>query len=504
MYKCKLAQALAIAAQLGYAGSQTDANAVKAFLIEKNPTVTDEAGKPVDFKNLEIEAEVKAFTLQLTTATPASATASAAGTATTPADLDQKLKAMVDAELKRLGAIKPTHRPGMIQPKDAPIGVKSGEQREYEDRLARGQAFCTSFEAAKGMHLWMQCKAAQAAMDIPALEAANKRFGEWGSQVTDGQKAYDTFTAASAGNSVPDMFQAELIRNVLEYGVYPQLSRVVQMSGPNMIWSQRTGGITGSYPAENVAPSQGTATLNNISLNAKTFQTLQQASKQIIADSGIAMMEWLMAEAAMAIAKQKDDCLIIGNGSGTYAGATGYEYKFGVAAAANSQSVTGGTTADAHTAANLTSMIGLLPQNYRRNSPCFTCSPTMASLVFDRLAESTPGGLTWREHATLGYVRYWRGFPIIENNCMSSVNAASTTNRAGFTANSQIDVLFGDFSRAAFFGELQSMEVELSAPGGAGMLTNSTYVAVRARFDSNVYNCGSTTAAGAVVALWQN
>ncbi len=262
-------------------------------------------------------------------------------------------------------------------------------------------------------------------------------------------------------------------------------------------------GISGAARSQALA-SSFIRKLNNVQLNAKTFQTLQQASKQIIADSGIAMMEWLMAEAAMAIAKQKDDCLLIGNGSGTYAGATGYEYKFGVAAAANSQSVTGGTTADAHTAANLVSLIALLPQNYRRNSPAFTCSPTMASLVFDRLAESTPGGLTWREHATLGYVRYWRGFPIIENNSMSSVNAASTTNRPGFTANSQLDILFGDFSRAAFTGELQSMEVELSAPGGAGMLTNSTYVAVRARFDTNVYNCGSTTAAGAVVALWQN
>lgn len=507
MLTCKVSEAAAIAVDLGYTGDQADPVAVKNFLVEKNPTdVVGPDGAVVDFKTLTIEAATPPVKRKLNvvagTRQTATSTIAAEGTTATPADLNQKIEAIVAQRLAAAGATK-SYKPGMIVPKDAPIGVKSGEQREYEDRLANGKAFCTSYESAKGLHLWLQAKSARAYLDQGTYDSVNKQFGEWASHVTDGQKAYDTFTAASAGNTIPDLFQAELIRNVLDYGIYNQLSRVINMPGPQMNWSQRTGGVTGSYPAENVAPSVSTGTLNNISLNAKTFQVLQQASKQILTDSGIAMMEWIMQEAAMAIAKQKDDVLIIGNASGTYAGATGYEFKYGVTAADTGQSITGGGDATAHTAADLTRVIGRLPQNYRRNSPCWTCSPGMASIIFDRLAETTPGGLTWREHSTLGYVRYWRGFPIIENNCMSSVAVASTTNRTGFTAGDQIDVLFGDFSRAAFFGELQSMEVEVSAPGGAGMLTNSTYVAVRARFDTNIYNVGDSTNAGAVVALWQ-
>lgn len=502
MFKCKLAEALAIAASLGYAGSQTDPAAVKAFLVEKNPAVENSTapGQTVDWKTVEIEGETKRLTLTLTPSLPA--TQAAAGSTATATDIDVLVKAKVADALKAAGLSKPD-RPRMFS-EESIKGVKSGEERMYEDRIKAGDAFCSSYAVAKGMHAWLCAKivAGTPGWDDGGTERAKyqKSLGEWASHVGVDSKAYDTFASTGGSATVPEMFQAELIRNVLDYGVYNRLSRVVPMTGPQLIWAQRTGGVTGSYPLENVAPSVSTGTTNNISLNAKTFQVLQQASNQILADSGVAFMDWIMQEAAMAIAKQKDDVLLIGNASGTYAGATGYEFKYGATATDGGYVVVGGGDATAHTAANLVSCIARLPQNYRAGA-AWTCSPTIASQVFDRLAAATPGGVTWREFEGLGYVRSYLGFPIIENNSMSSVTDANATNRTGFTAGDQIDILFGNFSRASMFGELMGMEIAVDT--SAGFTAYSTYIAARCRFDSNIFNIGTSTTASAVISFWQ-
>jgi HK97 family phage major capsid protein len=207
-----------------------------------------------------------------------------------------------------------------------------------------------------------------------------------------------------------------------------------------------------------------------------------------------------MEEMAYSIAIAEDNAVLVGDGSATYGGMTGFERKYGVTATDGGYVVVGGADATAHTAAQLNTAIGRLP-SYARKNAVWCVHPTIKANVFDRLADSTPGGLTLGELTGFGLVQKWKGIPIIENQSMSSVLDANATNRAGFTAGDQIDILLGDFSRAALFGE--RMQVQLETDMSVGFASYSIAFRGVVRHDVNVHSVGSSTAAGPVISFWQ-
>lgn len=488
MFKCKLADAVAIALALAYTGSQTDAAAVKAFLVEKNPEVIDPATKQkIDFKALEIEAEQKSFTLPITPSAPVAPPLP-------PADESTKLKAMVAEELKRLGVVKP-NRPGAIS--ETQIGsVKSAAERHYENQAKAGKTFFSDYGTALACKHWLGSKVGQWTQQGDVYQHEWKRFNEV-AQI----KAYDTTSSTGGSATVPDLFIPDLIRNVLEYGAARKVGKVIQMGESDVYMPRRTGGLTGTYPNENAAGTASNATYDNVTLHAKTFMVLAQASRQILQDTGIPLMEATMEEIALCVATQEDNAFFTGNGSATYAGMTGFEFKYGVSGDGDAGFVVkGGASADAHTDAEVNKAFARLPQ-YARKRAVITCSPTISSAIFGRLAQSSPGGLTFAEIEGLGWVQKWRGVPIIENNSMSAVTDAAVTARTGFTAGDQIDFLLGDFSRAALIGERLGLEVEMDP--SPGFTSNSVYIRGITRHDVNVHSVGSATAAGPVVSFWQ-
>lgn len=487
MFKCKLADAVAIALALAYTGSQTDPAAVKAFLVEKNPEVIDPATKSrVDFKALEIETEAKSFTLPLTPSTPAAP-------ALPPADEGTKLKAMVAEELKRLGVVKP-NRPGAIS--ETQIGsVKSAAERHYENQAKSGKTFFSDYGTALACKHWLGSKVGQWTQQADTYQHEWKRFNE-----VCQTKAYDTTSTTGGSALVPDLFIPDLIRNVLEFGTARKIAKVIQMGEADVYLPRRTGGLTGTYPNQNTAGTASNATYDNVTLHAKDFMVLCQASRQIMQDTGIPLMEATMEEIALCVATQEDNIYFTGNGSATYAGMTGFEYKYGVTATDGGYVVVGGADATAHTDAQVNAAFARLPQ-YARKRAIITCSPLISSTVFGRLAQSSPGGLTFAEIEGLGWVQKWRGVPIIENNSMSSIPDAASTGRAGFTAGDQIDFLLGDFARAALIGDRLGLEVEMDP--SPGFTSNSVYIRGIVRHDVNVHSVGTSTAAGPVVSFWQ-
>lgn len=487
MFKCKLADAVAIALALAYTGSQSDPAAVKAFLIEKNPEVIDPATKSrVDFKTLEIETEAKSFTLPLTPSAPAAAPLP-------PADEGMKLKAMVADELKRLGVVKP-NRPGAIG--ETQVGtVKSAAERLYDVQAKAGKTFFADYGTALACKHWLGSKIGQFTQQGDTYQHEWKRFNE-----VCQTKAYDTTSTTGGSATVPDLFIPDVIKNVLDYGAARKIGKVIQMGQSDIYIPRRTGGLSMTYPTENSAGTASNATYDNVTLHAKTGMVLCQASRQILDDTGIPLMEEVMDEIARCIATQEDNIFFTGNGSSTYAGMTGFEFKYGATATDGGYVVVGGATADAHTDAQVNNAFGRLPQ-YARKNAVITCSPQMNSTIFGRLAQSSPGGLTFTEIAGMGWVQKWRGVPIIENNSMSSVTDAGATNRTGFTAGDQIDFLIGDFARAALIGDRLGLEVEMDP--SPGFTSYSVYIRGIIRHDIVVHSVGTSTTAGPVVSFWQ-
>jgi HK97 family phage major capsid protein len=466
----------------GYTGAD-DLPAMKSWLETQYDAIEID-GKEVALKDCQLEAPAKKV-LPVTMQQPVE-------------DFDAKLKAMVDERMRLAGHQPEVKRPRLVNPEPEVKSVKSVEQAMYENSIAKGRARFASYESAKAFQLWMAGNIHAARNNPEAYAGAVKAYRDFTDRVWG--KAYASNSQSNGAALVPQGFVPDLIRNVEEYGVARRLAKVIPMPEENIILPRRTGGLTMYYPAQNAAATASTGTYDNVQLTAKTGVVYCTASMQMLQDSGLPFVDLTMEEMAYSIAIAEDNAVLVGDGSATYGGMTGFERKYGVTATDGGYVVVGGADATAHTAAQLNTAIGRLP-SYARKNAVWCVHPTIKANVFDRLADSTPGGLTLGELTGFGLVQKWKGIPIIENQSMSSVLDANATNRAGFTAGDQIDILLGDFSRAALFGE--RMQVQLETDMSVGFASYSIAFRGVVRHDVNVHSVGSSTAAGPVISFWQ-
>lgn len=414
-----------------------------------------------------------------------------------------KVEAAVASRLKRMGLDEPLRRPNLSDDRPERVTVKGTEQRIWETYAKCGHGFFSDYETAKAWHDWVSCTiisankphltqwASEPSVKMNLAEVGQKRWQRF-SEISTSRKAMSTTSPTGGAALVPEIFVPDLIKNVLEYGVARRLARVMQMPGPELILPRRTGGVTIYYPDEGSAPTETNPTYDNVRLSSKTGVGLSRASMQIMSDSGIGIAAELADEFARAVALQEDTMLLVGNGSSTHAGVTGFTNRITPSTSDGGWVADGGTSAGAHTIDHIHKLRGRLPQ-YARANAVFTVHAELAPLIFDRLSISVPGGLTWREFDGLGYVRTFLGRPVIENNVMASTNDG---------ADGQIDVLYGDFGRAAKFGDHASMQVDFND----NRYWDTVQIGARCvvRHAITVHDVGSASAAGPVVALAQS
>ena len=473
--KLSIKSLLAIAAGLGFAG--TDPALAKAHIVEKAKSVSYK-GAAIDPATLEWEEEAATKTVEIT-----DDMVSKGAKPETPADADLRLKSAIESVMKGNGTLEVKGRPNQAAPTE--IKVRSPGERVFDCMKASGEkTFFPTFDDTYQMQLWLQRKILLAKAEFAGAAVVEKKYREVSDRLS--QKAgyltgVGTADTTHGDLTIPIGFDANLIKNVLEYGVARRIAQMTLMNQETVRVPARTAGISGSYPVENVAATVSAGTYNSITLTAHTFVVLTQCSNQILQDSGINFVDEMMQELALAIATQEDNAYFIGDGSATYAGMVGWTSRMGTTTTDGGQVVIGGSSVQAHTHAQLISAIARVPQ-YARRGMIFTCSPTVKALLFDRLATSTnTGGLTLDEVTGFGLVSKYLGIPIIENNSMSVTDAA---------ANGTIDVLLGDFKRGSRFGS--RLDAELDTDASLGFSSYSTYFRGVVRHDVNCHNYGPT------------
>jgi len=481
----------------GYAGDETP-DAMKSWLKAEGFEPVDASGKVISIDQIEVtDAQSrKTFSIPASVA-PVNAVDPKAAKSADDEAWNALIEAKIADRMRRMGLQQVHGRPVPIS---ETASVKSGEQRLYEDRIKHGQAFFSDYGAAAMCKHWLAAQVLPLTGRIEEAQAQTKQFMEMHEKVT-GQKALTTLSPTTGSALVPDAFIPDLIRNVTDAGVARRLAKVVQMPAEEIYIPRRTGGLTGYFLGETATATQSTATYDNVSLRAKTYIILTLASEQMFQGSGLSIMDLTMEEMATAQAQAEDDCVLVGNGTSTYGHMTGFEYKYGLTAANTGKNVTGGADATAHTQTEIINAIARVPYYARRNM-VITIHHNLKPIIFDRLSQSVPGGLTLSEVVGYGLVQKWLNIPIIENNSMSSVAVASTTNRpGGFTAGDQIDFLIGDFSRAALFGDRMAAEVSVSRERYFDQYAAG--IRLVTRFHNVVHSVGDDTTAGPVVAFWQ-
>jgi HK97 family phage major capsid protein len=289
----------------------------------------------------------------------------------------------------------------------------------------------------------------------------------------------------------------EIDRDIIDlvelYGVARQILRPTPMTSDVKQRPRRTGGLSAHFVGEGSAGTESTGTWDLVTLTAKDLMVLTRESNQLMDDAIIQTADTIAEEAARAIAEKEDDCCFNGDGTQTYGGITGILTRLsdlnGVDDGGGLVLSAGNLFSEA-TAAELAKVISVVPEYADMNSR-WVCSKAVFGQIMERLALAA-GGITYDIIKGASGGRQFMGYPAtISQKCKKT------------DANSQINVLFGDFSKCGSFGDRKQLSIALSTDasvdGESVFERNQVAIRVTERFDIVIHDVGTATAAGPVV-----
>jgi HK97 family phage major capsid protein len=222
---------------------------------------------------------------------------------------------------------------------------------------------------------------------------------------------------------------------------------------------------------------------------AKKWGTLTKISSELDEDSIINLGDWLAGEIAYAFSEKEDRSVFNGDGSADYQGIEGFRSKLktinGVDEGGGLILQTSNAFADI-TLTDFHELVGILPQYADTPNAAFVCHRTFWAQVMCRL-QYAAGGVSKADIASAGD-KTFLGYPVKLSQVFPSSDTASV-----------VYCTFGDHAKAATFGDRRTMSVAFSAE----KYFDTDEIAVRGleRFDFNVHDVGTATAAGPVVGL---
>jgi HK97 family phage major capsid protein len=329
------------------------------------------------------------------------------------------------------------------------------------------------------------------------------RFGKWfkGAVVGDQAskqwcdqngiqtKALSEGTNYLGGYLVPPEFSTDIIDLRETYGVARQVARVVPMSSDTLPIPRRTGGVTAYFVGEASTITDSNKTWDQVNLVAKKLAALTLWSSELNEDAMISIGDDLAGEIAYAFSQKEDECYFNGDGTSTYGGITGVRSKLrnvdGTIANIKGLQVATGNAYSEIVLSDFHGVLGKLPL-YARNGAVWIMSATFFDTVAHKL-QTAAGGNTVVDIANGGVARFL-GYPVVLSQVMPTTEA-----------NSQICALLGNFRLGSTFGDRRLLSLALSSEYKFA----EDQLAIRGteRFDINVHDVGSTSAAGPIVGL---
>jgi HK97 family phage major capsid protein len=293
-------------------------------------------------------------------------------------------------------------------------------------------------------------------------------------------------------------FEANVIRLVEEYGLVRRSMRISPMMSDVKSRPRRTGGLTAVFVGEGSTITQSTGSWDNVKLVAKKLAAITLITNEVASDAIISIADELVREIALAFATKEDECGFVGDGTSTYGGITGIVTRLsdlngvddgGGLVLASDNVFSGLTNGD------FNKMIGRLPQYAGIRPEWYISKPAWAETM-QRLNDAA-GGNTMMDLAGPQPRSMYKGYPVNWTT--------GTTMLPVSDANSQIIALFGDMRMAADFGDRAGMSIAMSSEATVGSTstfdTDSFAIRGVERFDINVHDVGTATAAGPVIGL---
>lgn len=313
----------------------------------------------------------------------------------------------------------------------------------------------------------------------------SKKSREWCDSHGVGiQAAHSTLNNEKGGYLVPDVMEESIIRLVEERGVFRRRGFVYPMGSATATVPRRSAGFTVYYPGEGGEISLSDLTLNQIKLSAKKAGILTALSSEVDEDAVSTLASLITEEIAYAFADAEDREGFNGDGTSTFGGTVGL--KNALQAGSVATAATGNVSPSTLDLADWRKALGKLPR-FPGMVPVWFMHSTVyhegAALLMD-----AAGGNTSSDIAN-GTAEQFLGYPVQFVQTMDDASAAAGS----------ILAYVGDLRMTSTMGTRRGVTIA----SDTSVYFTSDQIAVRAtqRYDINIHERGTATAAGPMIAL---
>jgi HK97 family phage major capsid protein len=306
------------------------------------------------------------------------------------------------------------------------------------------------------------------------------------------QKATSEATGPSGGFLVPDETEDAILALREAYGVIGRCARTWPLKFGGQAYVPRrplANGSTASWITEGESVPDSDPTFDNIGLTMRKLGFVMKMSEELEEDAIAALSLFIIEEVACAFAYQEDQAGFYGTGASIYGGICGLSPRLLAISGAVGNVTASASTYGTLTAADIGSLIGVLPSRALPNARLFMSMACYSNTII-RLA-ATSGGLVAKIDADGNLLANFSGFPIEIVPSMPS----STGSLAG-----QLMIAAGDMRQGIALGRRRQITIRRLAERFADV----GLVAFKAteRVDINVHDLGDANAAGALVGLF--
>lgn len=323
-------------------------------------------------------------------------------------------------------------------------------------------------------------------------DRARQWCANYGERLGSNFRAQEIGTNTAGGFLVPTPMETAIINLREEYGVFRRECRVIPMARDTLPIPRKSAGLTATFTGESASQTESDLTFDSVSLVAKKLSVITRISTEMAEDAVVDIADMVAEAMSEAFALKEDQCGFLGTGAQTYAGIVGLEAAILQAANAGSKidATAGIDTMAEVTAAELASFMGNLPLYARRNAKWF-CSHVWNDAVFGRLMAAAGGNTI--QNMMGGFGPSYMGYPIV----MSTLLETLTT-----TVDGTAYIFFGDLRKAATLGDRRGITVTVADQ--RYFVEDQIAIKATERFDMNIHDLGTATAAGPVVGYLGN
>lgn len=292
------------------------------------------------------------------------------------------------------------------------------------------------------------------------------------------------------GFLVPEEMETTIIELREKYGVFRANAKRIPMNGDTKSIPRRSTGLTASFGGENSTLTESEKTWDQVKLVAKKLYCLTRYSNELNEDAIINIGDDLADEIAYAFSVKEDQCGFAGDGSSTYGNIVGVVSA--LKAGSQVTAASGHTAFSTLTFKDYEQVVGTLP-NYVLNPKWYISALGYATSMLSLM--DAGGGNTIPiyqagDGGRVGPMRMFMGYEVVITQALNKTAGADV---------SQTKVLFGDLAMAAVLGDRRGLAIAQSKD----RYFELDQIGIRGveRFDINVHETGTATAAGAMVSL---